>query len=83
MITGDIQQQRGYHLLPAEDDDFIGDVSNKEGDGEEESSPLFVSEDSSDVKKGSTIGRMVSNVLPFEKLPWSTFFCLSAWCAVP
>mmetsp|Transcript_12178 Transcript_12178/g.26281 ORF Transcript_12178/g.26281 Transcript_12178/m.26281 type:complete len:890 (+) Transcript_12178:181-2850(+) len=45
-------------------------------------------EDDNDLEKTSsksdTLKKMVQKVLPkVEPLPWSTFFCLSMWCAIP
>lgn len=34
--------------------------------------------------KATAFKTMVSSVLPkVEPLPWTTFFCLSVWCAIP
>ena len=51
---------------------------SKSNDEEEE-----VKETNQESSKGSKLVHMVSSVLPFEKLPWITFFCLSTWCAIP
>eukprot|EP00584_Thalassiosira_punctigera_P000831 CAMPEP_0172533624 /NCGR_PEP_ID=MMETSP1067-20121228/6258_1 /TAXON_ID=265564 ORGANISM="Thalassiosira punctigera, Strain Tpunct2005C2" /NCGR_SAMPLE_ID=MMETSP1067 /ASSEMBLY_ACC=CAM_ASM_000444 /LENGTH=844 /DNA_ID=CAMNT_0013318287 /DNA_START=162 /DNA_END=2696 /DNA_ORIENTATION=- len=50
----------------------------KNGDDEETASIASFS------TKGSALKSMVKSVLPkIEPLPWTTFFCLSIWCAIP
>jgi len=83
----DVQEEGG---LGCSSYTMMKDGTNEKSKQQEELKPSASKTNDDDLEiasKGSgvlVLKRMVSFVLPkIEPLPWTTFFCLSVWCAMP
>ena len=85
--SGDVQEEGG---LGCSSYSMMKDSTNEKSKQQEELKPSASKTNDDDLEiasKGSgvlVLKRMVGFVLPkIEPLPWTTFFCLSVWCAMP